>query len=288
VREITVNEDGMANGAIYYDAEGVEHFQPAEMVVIACNGIGTPRLLLNSKSKKFPNGLANNNDQVGRNLMLHPYAMVFGNFNQRVIWSQEFYETDKSRGFVRGYTMEIVRGRGPLVTAMNGLNSGTIAWGESFHDSFGKQFAHTTGMVVICEDLPEAHNRVTLDPTLKDSDGIPAPKISYKLSENSLRMLDHAVARSTEVLKAAGAHTVNFESPWKAAGWHNMGTARMGLDPRTSVVNEWGRAHEVRNLFIIDGSIFTTSAGVNPTSTIQALALYIADSIKQRLETLFD
>ena len=298
VREITVNDEGMATGAIYYDADGIEHFQPAEVVVLACNGIGTPRLLLNSKSKQFPNGLANNNDQVGRHLMLHPYAMVFGNFKERLdgqygpsgccIWSQEFYETDKNRGFVRGYTMEIVRGRGPLVTAMNGLNSGTIPWGEGFHEAFGKQFAHTTGMVVICEDLPEAHNRVTLDNSLKDSDGIPAPQISYKLSDNSLRMLDHAVARSSEVLKAAGAFNVNYESPWKAAGWHNMGTARMGLDPRTSVVNEWGRAHEVRNLFVIDGSIFTTSAGVNPTSTIQALALYIADTIKSRLANLFD
>jgi choline dehydrogenase-like flavoprotein len=298
VREITINADGLANGAIYYDAAGVEHLQPAEVVVVACNGIGTPRLLLNSKSTRFPNGLANHNDQVGRNLMLHPYAWVMGTFRERLdgqfgpsgccIWSQEFYETDHSRGFVRGYTMEIVRGRGPLVTAINGLGSGQIPWGAGFHQAFGQLFAHTTGMVVICEDLPEPHNRVTLDEHLTDSNGIAAPKIHYTLSQNSLRMLDHAVARSSEVLTAAGALSVRSEAPWKAAGWHNMGTARMGTDPAKSVVNEWGRAHEVRNLFIIDGSIFTTSAGVNPTSTIQALALYIADSMKQRLANLFD
>lgn len=184
--------------------------------------------------------------------------------------------------------MEIVRGRGPLVTALNGLSMGQIPWGSGFHDAYQKLFGHSTGMVVICEDLPEPHNRVTLDDKLSDSNGIAAPKIHYTLSDNSLRMLDHAVARSTEVLSAAGATSVHHESPWRAAGWHNMGTARMGTDPAKSVVNAWGRAHEVHNLFIIDGSIFVTSAGVNPTSTIQALALYIADTMKKRLANLFD
>ena len=101
-------------------------------------------------------------------------------------------------------------------------------------------------------------------------------------------MLDHAVARGTEILLAAGAYDVGVESPVAVAGWHLMGTARMGKDPDRSVVNEWGRSHDVKNLFIVDGSIWVTSGGVNPTSTIQALALYIADSIKQRLATLFD
>ena len=230
--------------------------------------------------------------------MMHPYAGVMGTVPERLdghfgpsgccIWSQEFYETDAARGFLRGYTMEIVRGRGPLVTALNGLASGQIPWGTGFHDAYGQLFGHTTGMVVICEDLPEAHNRVTLDDKLTDSSGVPAPRIHYTLSENSLRMLDHAVAKSTEVLRAAGATSVHFESPWKAAGWHNMGTARMGSDPATSVVDVRGRAHECRNLFVIDGSVFVTSAGVNPTSTIQALALYIADSMKKNLANLVD
>ena len=143
-------------------------------------------------------------------------------------------------------------------------------------------------MVGICEDLPEEHNTVTLDPELTDGHGIPAPKIDYTLSENSRRMLDHAVARATEVLEAAGAVDVITEAPIGVGGWHLMGTARMGTDPERSVVNEWGRAHDVKNLFIVDGSIFVTSAGVNPTRTIQALALYVADSMKRRLANLFD
>ena len=143
-------------------------------------------------------------------------------------------------------------------------------------------------MVAICEDLPEEHNTVTLDPELKDSHGIPAPKITYTLSANSRSMLDHADARASEILRAAGAYDLWYEAPIPGGGWHLMGTARMGTNPARSVVNEWGRSHDVRNLFIVDGSIFVTSAGVNPTRTIQALALYVANNIKQRLATLFD
>jgi choline dehydrogenase-like flavoprotein len=297
VREITVNEHGMASGAVYYDANGKEVLQPAEVVIVACNGVGTPRLLLNSVSAKFPNGIANGSGLVGRNLMFHPYARAFGYFEEELdgnhgpgncIWSQEFYETDRSRGFVRGYTFEFNRGQGAINAAINGLETGRIPWGDAHHDAYRKLFRHRTGMVAICEDLPEEHNRVTLDPVLKDSNGIPAPKISYTLGENSKRMLEHGVARASEILRAAGAFDVGFESPIAEGGWHLMGTARMGTDPARSVVNEWGRSHDVKNLFIVDGSIFVTSAGVNPTRTIQALALYVADSMKKRIATLFD
>ena len=101
-------------------------------------------------------------------------------------------------------------------------------------------------------------------------------------------MMDHGIARAKEILAAAGATNVGVQSPILNGGWHLLGTARMGTDPERSVVNEWGRCHDVKNLFIVDGSIFVTSGGVNPTCTIQALALYIADSMKQRLATLFD
>jgi choline dehydrogenase-like flavoprotein len=101
-------------------------------------------------------------------------------------------------------------------------------------------------------------------------------------------MLEHAVARGKEVLEASGAKATVAEAPLRLAGWHLMGTARMGNDPRTSVVNSWGRCHDVRNLFIVDGSIFVTAAAVNPTNTIQALALHIADTMKKNLANLFD
>ncbi|MFL5254458.1 MAG: GMC family oxidoreductase [Rhodopila sp.] len=297
VREITVNEHGMASGVIYYDANGEEKFQPAEVVVVACNGIGTPRLLLNSVSGRFPNGIANSSGLVGKNLMFHPYARVWGYFDEEMdgnkgpgncIWSHQFYETDLSRGFVRGYIFEFSRGQNQVLAAVQGIANGKLPWGASHHDQYRRLFRHRCGMVGICEDLPEEHNRVTLDPVLKDSHGIPAPKINYRLSENSKKMLSHAVGSATEILKAAGAHGIGFESPIAEGGWHLMGTARMGADPERSVVNEWGRSHDVKNLFIVDGSIFVTSAGVNPTRTIGALALYVADNMKQRLANLFD
>jgi len=297
VREITVDKNGMASGAIYYDADGAEHFIGAHVVIMASNGIGTPRILLNSRSTAFPDGLANSSGRVGKNLMFHPYAAINGIFDRPLatykgphdsIWSQQFYETDTSRGFLRGYTFEATRGMGPMGTALTGLAQGKLALGPDHHRDFRRLFNRITGMVAICEDFPELHNQVTLDPVLTDSNGIPAPKIDYTLSDNSIKMLDHAVARAEEVLRAAGAQEVFSTAPLAQGGWHLMGTARMGVDARSSVVNEWGRSHDVKNLFIIDGSIFVTSAGVNPTCTIQALALYIADQIKNRLETLFD
>lgn len=297
VREITTNEHGMASGAIYYDADGIERFQPAEVVILACNGIGTPRILLNSASSRHPHGLSNSSGLVGKNLMFHPYASIQGVFDQKVdgyrgphicVWSQQFYETDPARGFVRGYTYQFGRGRGPVLTAMSGIATGLVPWGQGHHEAYRRLFEHSAGMLAICEDLPEEHNCVTLDPDLTDADGIPAPRIQYTLGDNSRRMLDHAVARGREILAAAGAREVYVESPMAMAGWHLLGTARMGTDPATSVVNEWGRSHEVKNLFIVDGSIFVTSGGVNPTATIQALALYIADNIKRRLANLFD
>jgi choline dehydrogenase-like flavoprotein len=131
------------------------------------------------------------------------------------------------------------------------------------------------------EDLPEAVNEVVLDPDLTDSDGIPAPLVRYRLSDNSQRMLDFGVARAEEVLVAAGATDVLATSPLRPSGWHLLGTCRMGEHSDGSVVNRWGRAHDVDNLFIVDGSIFVTSAAVNPTTTIQALALRTADYIKR-------
>jgi choline dehydrogenase-like flavoprotein len=235
---------------------------------------------------------------VGRNLMLHPYGMVNGFFGERLegykgptgcgLMSQEFYESDPSRGFVRGYSFELLRGVGPLSTALWALARGELPWGAGHHEAYDGLFDHTAGLLAICEDLPEPHNCVTLDPRLVDGHGIPAPKIRYRLSENSQRMLEHGVARAREVLEAAGAKRIQVESPLRVAGWHLMGTARMGTDPETSVTNEWGRCHDVRNLFIVDGSLFVTAAAVNPTCTIQALALYVADAIKSRLGSLFD
>lgn len=298
VREITVDDNDMATGVIYFDENGIEHHQRAEVVIMACNGIGTPRLLLNSTSKNFPDGLANRSGLVGKNLMLHPWGLVEGTLDNPLdshlgpqgacISSYEFYETNPNRDFVRGYGLQITRGNPPVNIAINGSLRGEIPWGEGHHEAFQKYYGSNVKIQINCEDLPEEVNTVTLDPKLTDSNGIPAPKVTYRLSENSKRMIAHGVQRSTEALKAAGASQVISHGQVRETGWHLMGTARMGTAQEKSVVNEWGRSHDVRNLFIVDGSIFVTSGAVNPTSTIQALALYIADTMKKNLANLFD
>lgn len=303
VREILIDPvSGLATGVLYHGADGQLHRQEAELVILACNGIGTPRLLLNSTSAQFPDGLANRSGLVGRNLMFHPLTGVSGVFDRPMkghegpmacaILSQQFYESDASRGFLRGYGLHSGRSTTPMTFALGGYGiDRPIPWGDAHRDIMDNIYPNLASLTVVAEDLPEEENRVTLDPELTDSDGIPAPKITYRLGENSRRMLEHGKARATEVLLAAGARQILSKSEdevWWRAGWHQLGTCRMGNDPDSSVVNSWGRSHDVRNLFIVDGSIFVTAGAVNPTSTIQALALYIGDRIKTNIATLFD
>jgi choline dehydrogenase-like flavoprotein len=297
VKRITTGEDGLATGAEYYDADGKLCFQPAHVVVVACNGIGTPRLLLASASAQHPNGLANSSDQVGRNLMLHPYVSVYGYVDHEIdgnrgpplsLWSHEFYETDPARDFKRGYIFQINRGVGPVTEATTSFDAGRLPWGGDHHAVMRRLHYRRLGLSLVTDDLPEAHNRVTLDPVLKDSHGIPAPRIDYTIGENTHRMIAHGIEKASLLLATAGATDISTVNPIALSGWHNLGTARMGFDPATSVVNEWGRSHDVKNLFVIDGSLFASAGGVNPTCTIQALALYVADAMKQRLANLFD
>jgi choline dehydrogenase-like flavoprotein len=174
----------------------------------------------------------------------------------------------------------------PVASALGGIGGQLIPWGADHRRVFDARWDRGVSVAVIGDDLPEESNRVVLDPNLVDSDGIPAPQINYTLSDNSRRLLDHGIARATEVLQAAGAGEILVTPLLKAAGWHLMGTARMGTDPRRSVVDGFGRSHEVKNLYLIDGSVMVTGGAVNPTSTIQAVALRIADHVKRNARNL--
>jgi choline dehydrogenase-like flavoprotein len=296
VREITIDARGRARGALYYDRDGALREQTADLVVVACNGIGTPRLLLNSRSRLFPDGLANRSGLVGKNLMFHPFASVSGFFDEPLesykgpigqsIMSHEFYETDERRGFVRGYQLQVVRHAGPVATAAGGFVADPVPWGADHHRVFAERFGRAISIGVMGEDLPETINEVALDPELTDADGIPAPLVRYRLSDNSRRILTHGVARAGEALEAAGARQVLALNPMRASGWHLLGTCRMGASAYGSVVDQWGRSHDVPNLFVVDGSVFVTSAAVNPTPTIQAIALRAADHIKHQQRSL--
>ena len=284
VKEITVNDKGEAKGAIYFDKEGDINEIEARVVVVCCNGIGTPRLLLNSKSKYFPQGLANSNDQLGRNYMTHPYVLGYGIFEEKMdshigpmgipFMSQQFYETDPQRDYVRGFTLQGERTFGPFSQSLG------LPWGAGHHEAFKEVFPHQAGISALIDDLPHPDNRVVLAEETTDSNGIAAAKVIYSLTENTKNQMDFAWLKVQEALTAAGAKRID-RFPLNN-GSHLMGSARMGTDPQRSVVNADNRAHDVPNLFIVDGSSFTTGAGVNPTSTIMALALRAADKIWEK------
>lgn len=277
VREITVGPDGRATGATWVDPDGREHVQGADVVLVAANGIGTPRLLLNSTSPSFPDGLANSSGLVGRRLMLHPLAAVVGLFDDdleswrgqsgALIQSLQFYASDPARGFCRGARWSLSPGGGVLKAA---FAQGGV-WGEGHHGHVRERLGRTVSWTILGEDLPELDNRVELSPSLADSSGMPAPAIHYRVSDNSTALLAWHAERARESLLAAGA--VRTELIRHPANGHFLGTARMGDDPARSVVDRWGMAHDVPNLGILDGSTFVTAGGVNPTSTICALSL---------------
>jgi choline dehydrogenase-like flavoprotein len=226
---------------------------------------------------------------VGRNLMLHPYARIDGIFDEPLgSWvkgekagfvSFQFYPSDQSRGFARGFKLQLNTAPRPAALASGAVVGERLPWGPTHHFDFEKWFDRICGFTVCAEDLPELGNRITLSPRLTGRDGLPAAKMIYKVSNNSRRMLDYVPDRGEEVLRAAGAREV-YRTPLRdQAGFHIMGTARMGTDPERSVVDAFGRCHDLSNLFIVDASIFVTASAVNPTATAQALALRAADHI---------
>jgi choline dehydrogenase-like flavoprotein len=160
-----------------------------------------------------------------------------------------------------------------------------IRWGSGHHEAFQEQLRRTIALSVYVDELPDEANRVELDPTIADEVGIPGVKLFFKRSENTKKMFAFGTERLKEIMASAGATNTSSELLTAAPG-HYLGTARMGDDPSRSVVDKWGRAHDVKNLFVIDGSVFTTAGAVAPTSTIHAIALRTADYIKTNARSL--
>lgn len=288
VIELEHDADGIVKAAICLTERGRVRIT-GRRFILAGNGLNTPRLMLLSQSGRFPNGIANGSGLVGRNLMLHPYARVDGLFDEPVgAWvrgekagliSFEFYATRAEHDFKRGLKLQLTGGPGALGISRGASMGRKLPWGEGHHAAFERLFDHTCGFTVCAEDLADPDNRIMLSSALKTADDLPAAKMVYKLSENSRKILDFGMARAGEVLTAAGA-TELMNTPLRSeAGFHIMGTARMGSDPGSSVTDPFGRCHEAANLFIADASTFVTAAAINPTATAQALSLRTADHI---------
>ena len=293
VLKILNSDKNTVSAVIYKNQKNEKIYLKCKLIILAASGIGTPRLLLNSANKDYPKGLANFSGKVGKNLMLHPLGFVEGKFKQFLasnegaegcsLFSHEFYNSNSKRGFKRGYTIQHLRSQGPVETYYFLKQFKKINFGKNFFKNFFEYFGKSIHLAIICEDFAEEKNRIELDFKNRDKDNMPGVKIKYKLSKNSKMMLSHGLNKCKKLLVKAGAKRVTGFGPVRNTGWHIMGTTKMGKSRNNSVVNGFGKCHDIKNLFIVDSSIFPSSSGVNIASTVQAVSLMISSHIKKNL-----
>ncbi len=280
--------DGHANAVVYRDSQGRDQRQKARVVCVAGNAIETARLLLLSSSSKFPQGLGNSSGQVGRNYCHQITGFVWGFFEKPVYsWRgatvagvvEDEVINDPKRGFVGGYRLELVTLDLPTFPLV-GLPYG---WGRGFA-SIMEDYRNMAGMFINGEDMPRFENRITLNSAVKDAFGLPVANVHVDEHANDQAMRKHAQGQMSKMYEAINAKRVVLGPTPPAT--HNLCTARMSAHPRDGVTNAWGQTHDIRNLFISDGSVLTTPGAANPTLTIVALALrqaeYIARELKAR------
>jgi len=278
---ITHNDQGKVDGVVYAGKDGKQFRQKARVVCVAGNSIESPRLLLNSQSAKFPDGLANSSGQVGRNYMRHTTGSVYAIFEKPVHMYrgttmagivQDEARLDPSRGFVGGYEFETLSLGVPFMAAF--LNPGE--WGRSFAEAMDG-YDRMAGMWIVGEDMPQEKNAITLHASEKDQFGLAVPNVNFDDHANDTTMRDHAYKQGSAIYDAVGAVKTFHTPPYPST--HNLGTNRMSEKPGDGVVNKWGQTHDIPNLFVSDGSQFTSGAACNPTLTIVSLAIRQADYI---------
>jgi choline dehydrogenase-like flavoprotein len=287
IRDLTMvgrieTKNGRATGVHYY-REGAWRFQKARNVVVAGYAIETPRLLLNSANDAFPDGLANSSGLVGRNLMVQLNQAAWGMMEEEVraykgppslAISEHWNYEDKGKDYAGGWCY---MSQGPLpITRAQSLAASRGLWGEALLEDMARS-NHSVGLKMVGEVLPYHHNRVTLtDET--DQYGLRIPRVTFSYGDNEKAMMRHAVDFMDQALEAVGA-----TDRWKE--WddtcHLNGTARMGDDPASSVVDADCRSWDIPNLWICDGSVFPTVGGCNPSLTIQAIACRTGNRIAE-------
>jgi len=286
VHKVEHDASGAVTGVLYSDSTGAMHRQKARIVAVAGNSIESPRLLLNSASSKYPDGLANSSGEVGRNYMRHMTGNVYGVFDRPVHMYRgttmagiirDEAGHDPSRGFVGGYELETISLGVPFMAAF--ANPG--GWGRSF-TSIMDDYPNMAGMWLIGEDLPQSTNRITLDATAKDKAGLAVASVHFDDHPNDVAMRNHATAQASAVYNSVGAIRTIPTPPYPST--HNLGTNRMSARAQDGVVNKFGQSHDIKNLFVSDGSQFTSGAGCNPTLTIVALAIRQADTIADMMK----
>ena len=282
---VRINHDpsGRVSGVVYQDASGVMHEQKARAVCVAGNVVETTRILLNSESPMYPHGLGNSSGQVGRNYMRHMFNVANavmpkpvnyhrGTRQSGIVLDEQYHKPE--RGFAGGYIIETL-GLDPW-----NLSNIIGGWGRD-NTVFTDKYTYIAGAFVTGEDPPQASNRITLHDTERDQNGLPVPVLEYQDHPNTLAMRGHSNKMLRQVYESLGAS--HFKGGDLPIGAHNMGVARMSEKPADGVTNRWGQAHDIPNLFVSDGSVFSSSAAGNPTLTIVALAIRQADHIAGRM-----
>jgi choline dehydrogenase-like flavoprotein len=288
VREILTDDRGRATGVSYIDSRGNSLEQYADMVIVSSAAIESARLLLNSRSRLFPNGLGNRYDQVGRNLQGHHYTGAVGYFDYDV------YD-DLGPGVSVGicdynHGTPGLHGGGMLANEFtrlpyqmtDRLPPGTPSWGLA-HKQAMRQW-HKRAIIIMgpTQQIPSPNARVTLDPRVRDKYGIAVARLEGNVHPHTYEIGDRQSERAAAWLKEAGAihvASMNWHSETVSAGQHQAGTCRMGTDPRGSVVNQYCQLHDVDNVFVIDGSVHVTNGGFNPVLTIMANAYRASDAL---------
>jgi len=280
VARIETDQRGRATGVAYFDRARRERFQKARAVVVCANGAETPRLLLMSATRRFPQGLANSSGLVGKYLMFNYMAHALGVFEHelneyksvqatRVL--HDFYDSDPKRGHYGGGGLDARIGPQPMVWAQR-IALGGASWGRAYKARL-REFPRSMEVGCHGTSLPMEANSITLDPEVKDAWGLPAIRATYKDHPDDLANAHFLQSRGIDILEAAGAQRVQrMPVTEQRSSMHLLGTCRMGNDPSKSVVDRYHRSHDIPNLFICDGSSFVTSGRGQPTMTIQALA----------------
>ncbi|MBT8077081.1 MAG: GMC family oxidoreductase [Gammaproteobacteria bacterium] len=291
VSQVVTNDANRVTEVLYFDRDGVEQSQKAAAVVLCANGAETPRVLLNSATSRYPDGLANSSGFVGRNLMFnghsqnnavfeHPLNDFKGVQVTRIV--HDFYDSDEKRGFYGGGGID---GRPflsatPLLFALSGADQAGRNWGAAYKQRIAQEFPRQMSTLNSTTSLPLDSNNITIDPEAKDRFGRPSLRLTYKDHPDDLAMAKFLQDRASEILEAAGAKRVWIEPVAPQTGSaHLLGTCRMGDDPSASVIDRFHRAHDLRNLFVCDGSSMVTSGRGQPTMTIMAMAFRAAEHI---------
>lgn len=284
VTQVLMGKDGLAKGVSFIH-EGKTAQQKAKIVIISAFVVETPRLLLNSATSDFPNGLANSSGMVGKSIMVHSSHDVYAKFDYEIrlykgtpvlATTQDFYRTDPDRSFVRGYSLHSHGVRPVSFGKGISKSEGGPVWGERLRQAL-MDYNFYGRVTLVGEVLPNVNNQVSLAEET-DEYGLPRAKVTFSYGENDTKLIDHAVQTMSSILEAEGGK-VEFVVPDTA---HLMGGCRMGNDSTTSVTNSYGQTHDIANLFICDASLFVTSGAGNPTNTVMSLALRTAEYIKRK------